>query len=74
MASNSHTELEGGVMGLFVQINTNFLVYKQLSRHNSNNVVVVQYFETQHMLVTLAMHGHLRSRHVGRCRGLVSSN
>ena len=28
MASNSHTELEGGVMGLFVLTNTTFLVYK----------------------------------------------
>ena len=31
MASNSPTELEGGVMGLFVLINTTLLAYKQLS-------------------------------------------
>ena len=37
MASNSHTELEGGVMGLFVLINTTLLVHKQLSRYNYNN-------------------------------------
>ena len=37
MASNSRTELEGGVVGLFALINTIFLVYKQLSRHNNNN-------------------------------------
>ena len=37
MASNSRTELEGGVMGLFVLINTTLLVYKQLSRHNNSN-------------------------------------
>ena len=37
MASNSYTELEGGVMGLFVLINTPLLVYKQLSRHNNSN-------------------------------------
>ena len=28
MASNSRTELEGGVMGLFVLINTTLLAYK----------------------------------------------
>ena len=35
MASNSRTELEGGVMGLFVLINTTLLAFKQLSRHNT---------------------------------------
>ena len=37
MASNSRTELEGGVMGLFVLISTTLLVCKQLSRHNNRN-------------------------------------
>ena len=37
LASNSRTELEGGVMGLFVLINTTLLAYKQLSGHNNSN-------------------------------------
>ena len=37
MASNSRTEFDGGVMGLFVLINTTLLAYKQLSRHNDSN-------------------------------------
>ena len=30
MGSNNHTELEGGVDGLFLVINDTFLVYRQL--------------------------------------------
>ena len=47
MASNSCTELEGGVVSLFVLINTTLLVYKQLLRHNNScsPVTRVQCFE-----------------------------